>query len=545
MRIKNLIWVFVLLLSFGIVNAATTVNLDPEGNLADSGYSTSSTITYGFNVTGNQSTWNCKLFTSTSGSWTEIETDSSVTNSTNTDFNTKEVNDSVGTSYIWNVFCNGTTDKTGAWATNYTFGVDTTSPVVTINFPTSNGAWYSTNTYPRIGLTVLENNPNTCILGTNLNVSSNNTGVYDTSFETYSYSNNTAFNFSGINSSNAWADNNTGAYIWTYSCTDDAGNTVSLGSNYTFYIDTIAPGNFALNSTYSTLNGLTLNNDSTATDYTPRIGWNTSSDTNFSHYEITFFKDSYGDYNSTTDVQKNITSSATLYTDMSTLVEDTSYLILVTAFDLAGNNRNMSIINYKYTTDSTSRALYTGWNIIMNTGNQMNLSDILSYSGASQVSYYNTSHSFVTQVSGGSNGGTNVPYGEPAYIYMSSSDTFDDWIVNTSAGGTKFNITANLTSDIKSNWSIACDRNTTETINFQKLDYYLNGNKTDVLYNYVNWFDLYNNSASVGHKFIPFVNNWTINNATPMVYGDCGWFHIDCTKLTAGYKEIDWLSITG
>ncbi len=554
--------IIAMLLSLGLVMADPTVNLDPEGVLANQSYHNSSTLTYGFNVIGNQSTWTCYLYgnengTNGLGEWRLIFTESNVANNTNTDFTTRVgVADIPGIQYSWDVRCNATgagisNDAWGASGSasargDMNFSVDSTDPVVTINYPSSNGAWYKTDTNPRIGLTVVDTNADSCKLSSNLNGTANATGDYQKQFEISSYTNDTQFNFTKVNSSNAWADSNTREYIWTYSCNDSAGNTVTLGSNYTFYIDTVAPGVFIFNeSAWKTSNGLFILNDSTVTDYTPQIGWNQSVDDNFSQYEITFYKDAYSPYNSSTDIRDTISSSSTLVTNISTLAADSSYQIMITASDLAGNLRNISVSGYKYTTDSTSRVLYAGWNLIMNLGNALNLSNLLSYSGASQVSYFNSSHEYQTQVSGGSNGAVEVPYGEPIFVYAASDGTFDDMILNTSAGDTVYNITANITTDISSNWSIACDRNTTETVTFQEMDYYLNGNTIDVLYNNVTWFSYYNNSASTGDKFIPFVNNWTINAGTPMSYGDCSWFYLESDEQPKGYLQIDWLSITG
>ncbi len=53
---KIIIPILMLLFLVGLVSAATVVNLDPQGILANKTYQTSSTINYNINVTGNQST---------------------------------------------------------------------------------------------------------------------------------------------------------------------------------------------------------------------------------------------------------------------------------------------------------------------------------------------------------------------------------------------------------------------------------------------------------------------------------------------------------
>jgi len=179
----------------------------------------------------------------------------------------------------------------------------------------------------------------------------------------------------------------------------------------------------------------------------------------------------------------------------------------------------------------------------MNSGNAMTLTNALTYSGSTIASWFNTSsNSFVSYVSGGTGGSTSVPYGEAIFLYMESAGTFDDFVVNTSAG-TQGNF--NITNQTASDWNIACQRNTSDSFTFTNLDYYLNGNKTDILSMNVTYFSFYNNSASTGSKYIPYVANWTTSTAsTPLSYGDCVWLFLNDAVHVPGYLEINWLSIT-
>jgi len=550
---KILIPILILLILVGLVSAATVVNLDPQGVLANATYQTSSTITYGFNVTGNQSTYDCDLYTTENGSSGQtthriVVTNYPTSNNTNTNFVARtDVADGTGTTnYTWAVFCNGLTDPTGAWSVNNTFGVDATDPVVTINYPTSNGAWYTTNTAPRIGLTVADLNADSCVLKTNLNTSSNYSGGYVTNFEIYSYTNNTAFNFTKINSSNAWDDNNTGAYLWEYECNDSAGNSASLGSNYTFYIDTVAPTAFAFSTSLWRTDNRNLSNATTATDYTPQIGWGATTEFNFSRYEVYYFKDAYGIYNSTTDLFDNVTTRTTVAHNISTLAADSDYFILVTAYDLAGNSVNMTTKNYKYSTDSTNRELAAGWNIIGNVGNAFNLSDLRIWTGATTVSYWNSTHEWQSHVSGGSYGAVSVGAGDAALIYMASATTLSDLIWNTTA--VEEELTHNVTNQTASDWNLMMMRDDDDDKTLQELDRYLNcvpigtgcgssaNNGTNVTY-----MSVYNNSASSGSKYIPFVGNWSINNATPLTFGNIVWMFLDASSSDI---TINWTAVS-
>ena len=541
---KLIIYTLLFTMLASLACAATVVNLDPTSVLENATVSSSQTIQHGFNVTGNQSTWTCLLYSTENGSngagtYRAITTDSGVANNSNTLFSSRgNVAETVGVTNIWNVFCSGATDTTGAWGTvsNYTYGVDVTDPDVTINEP-SNGDWYTSDTGVLINLTVVDNNVNTCVLGSNLNVSTNNSGNYVSTYETYSYTNNTAFAFTLINSSNAWEDNNTGTYLWTYTCTDDAGNEASLGSNYTFFVDTVLPTAFVFNtSLWETTNSIPILNASTCTDYTPTVGWDITTELNFSKYEITFFDTGYGVYNSSTDIRKDVTTIASTSTAIDSLAADTTYVILITAYDLAGNQRNMTVIPYAYTSDSTSRNLYDGWNIIMNTGNAMNLSTFLTDSSATYVSYFNSSHAFETHISGGSYGGRNIPYGDSVFLYMDgTTGQMEDLVVNTSAGGTKYNITNATASD----WNVACNRNATGTATFQELDLYCNGGTYLAVASLnVTYLDYFNASASTGNKFIPYIANWSEeNNETALSYGDCAFMEVG---IPEAFIEIDW-----
>lgn len=555
-----------LLLCLGVASAATVVTLDSQGLLANLSYSTSSTVYPNILVTGNASTYSCWLWSNWNesngvGSWHQVETNSGVANNTNTSFsnwaNTPEV---IGYRYTWDVKCNHSGDGGGAWAaggneTGYAqtgggmnFSVDITDPAVTINGP-SNYLWTSLNT-TWINLTVVDNNTGYCSLATNLNQTTNSTGTYKDDYYTYAYTSGTFFNFT-FNVGTEWLDNNTGAYIWSYRCNDSAGNTVYLGSNYTFYVDTVEPSAFDFNlSEFYTNNLVWLFNDTKSTDYTPHIGWGVTTELNFSRYEINFYDSVYG--NATGRIQLNITTRTTQVTNMSTLAADRPYFINIIAYDEAGNSMQMTTIDYKYTTDSTNRALKAGWNIIGNPGNALSLSAYLNYSGATTVSYWNASHQFQSHVSGGSYGDTLVNPGYPVLVYLSADTNFEDLVWNTTAlpiGAVDSYQQQNITnSSISGNWNLVMMRDWNTDKKIGQLDPYINCNEVGAgcatgnnNATNVDYFSIFNNSASTGSRYIPVIGNWSINNGTTLHFGNVLWafFNGDADSVLT----INWTAV--
>ncbi len=542
-----------LVFAFSVI-AATVVNLDPEAILANATISSSASITHNFNVTGNQSIWACYLYSdedgsSGAGNWTQKQVDSGVTNNTNTNFSIRQnVADSAGPVYDWDIKCNATTNRLGDWgaSSNDTvssgerqYGVDTTNPNISSLSPSS-GAW-QTNAAAIITIVVIDNNANNCTLTTTINKTGNTTYASMTVQTPEAYTNNTQLNFSGFDTGETnLSDNGTGAYRFNVSCDDDAGN-IATASTRTFYVDTTAPsGGIDFDTSLWRTDNRALYNGTTATDYTPQVGWNETTELNFSRYEIDFCIIGGGCN------QTNITTKATLSTNVSTLLADTSYQINITAFDLAGNSLAITTQSgYKYSTDSTNRALLAGWNIIGNVGNAFTLSEILNWTGATTTSIWNSTHQFKSHVTGGSFGTTSVTAGNTVLIFLSSSTTLSDLIWNTSA----INVAShNITNQSASDWNLVMNRNSTDSKTFQDIDSYVNcvnltagcaaGLNTDAN---VTFFSAYNNSASSGSKYIPYVGNWSINNGTTLGFGNTVWLFLgdDATSTLT----LDWTII--
>lgn len=538
---KLIIPLLVLVSLIGLASAGFVVTLDPEGILTNASIKDTQLITYGalVNDSNLSSGFTCYLYTTESGSsgpgtFTNVQTVSSVNNDTAFNFTARnDVAETSGALYNWAVNCSSSEGEQN-WSSlnndltngNQTFGVDVTAPSITVTAPTNN-QWFNNNNSEIFNLLPIDDNAATCLLNTNINISTDNVGefsigTYTDSFDSVDYTNNTAFNFSRINDTGDvnFTDTNAG-YKWEYSCNDTAGNVATLGSNYTFYMDTLAPTAFSFNSTLFKTDNVALWNATTATDYTPNIGWGITTETNFSRYEIFFHQTTMG---SSTFVDLNITTRTTLQTNMSTLSGDQTYWINITAFDLAGNKRQMTDNGWRYGTDSTNRALKAGWNIIGNVGNNYTLSHLLNWSGASTVSVWNSSHSFQSYTGIGANGGIVVESSMPALLYLASDTTFSDAVWNISSHDNLVNLTNQTASD----WNLVMNENYSTDYQMYQLDNTTNDCPTEAncVFNNVTYFSLFNSSAATGSKYMPFVNNWTIANTTNMEFGVCSWMFI-------------------
>ena len=512
----------IILFIVGTVSATNTTSLISPSDTTI----VNNPVTFSFNISNTATTGSCVLYTDENGSWAARETDSGVINATTTSFSARTLNEVTGASYKWNVLC-GNSDWAAA---NFTFGVDDTNPSIIVNEPTDK--YWDTDGKINITITVTDDNPNTCVLTSTMNYT-NNISQTDITYSAQSYTNATTFNFTGFDGFvNKFGDNNTGAYTWSVNCTDDAGNE-ELVATRTIYVDTTAPAAFTFNTSLWQTDNVPLWNATTATDYTPQIGWKATVESNFSRYRIRFSKDTV---DNATFVEKNVTTISTLFTNMATLVADTTYFILITAYDLAGNARNMTVLDYKYSTTSTGHSLPAGWAAIMNSGNARNLSDYLEFTGATTVSYFNSTHEFTSHVSGGTGGAIEVPSGESVFIYMASAATYSDEVWNTTA----VTSISNLTNQTNSDWNVVCNRNGSQTtVSLQRLDNYLNSAGNDAPQNntvtnissmsYIDWDVPVN---------IPFKANWSINNGTQVAYGECVWAYLATTTTVS--QTLDW-----
>ena len=52
---------------------------------------------------------------------------------------------------------------------------------------------------------------------------------------------------------------------------------------------------------------------------------------------------------------------------------------------------------------------------------------------------------------------------------------------------------------------------------------------------------VYNNSASSGNKYIPYIGNWSINNATSLGFGNTVWAYLGSS--TTSSIQLNWSAI--
>jgi len=577
---KIIIPLMIMLCAFAFTVSADplTVNLDPYGNLPEETFAkadfgrtpgtNSNSVQYNFNVTGNSSAYYCELYTtedgaSGAGSFVSVATVTSVNNDTQYNFsvrnNIADINLTGGESnYTWGVLCNATGDMflEQNWSvTNQSFGVDITAPNIAWDSVFNpDEKWFTTTNGVVFNMTGYELNPAMCRLTLSINAShGGNNGTqlmnYNSSAQTRVYINGTQFTYEAFNGSatgTAFLENGTGAYKYNAICNDTAGNTATP-FNQTFFVDATAPGAFDINMSQFFVGMRNAYSGANGTDYTPELGFEKSLDANISRYEVTFYNSTFGAIPGTINlsVSANSLNTTTQNLDpllewtkinMSTLLSGIPYVIVITAFDLAGNNVNATTVTNTYWATDINRDLKTGWNIISNPATTINgsnflLQDIRNWTGATTVSLYNSTHEFVSHTLGGTNGAVEVAAGQPVFIYVASDTTFSDLIWNT----TLFPSIYNLTTQDSSNYSIVVNYNYTVGVKrFQGIDNYINSNggisiQNDTQIN-VSYLSFYNNTASSGNKYIPFKSNWSYNNATQMRFSEVTWMLMEQGK---------------
>ena len=510
-----------------------TVTLNAPGN---NSWDTDGSIVFNFTVTGNDSTYDCNLYHNLSQAWGQDGTlvNSSTTNNTATTFTKSSISDQTGK--IWNIRCEGTNAGTGWKATNNTINLDSVDPTVSVNSPTD--VSWDTDGAVVFNITATDTNMDTCIFATNLNLSANTTGAWNSSGESFTPTTATAYNLSFGAGSNTWADERTGAYLWQVVCNDSAGNE-NTAINWTFYVDSVDPTEPNLTAIFvgdavTTTGWTSAGTGSTSTDYTPKINWTAVTELNFSRYLLRI-------YNSTPTLiySVNVSAKATNYHIVLTdLDADMAHAINVTAYDVAGNSKS-SATNYAYTTDSTCHTLLTGWNICAYTRTTArNASILCNETACDYISKYNSSHEFQTFTAGASsnagmtfNSSDNPDEDAVLFIYVSSDTDWEHelWEV----GATNDDLWWNFTNASTEGWNLVpllVQNSSVLPTNFQELDLSIAGNGTDILYsNYTTYFSMYVEENATGSKYIPFVSNWTLNNATAVDYGEAFWAYFSTT----------------
>lgn len=535
-RIIFLTVLMMAMLSFGALaewGGSHNVTLLSPGNLT---WNNTGVIDFKYNVSGNLTgtNYSCNLYHNIDQAFgiDSLQVNATVNNETFDTFRESGISEN-STGWLWNVGCYTTQNSTTVLAkTNWTIKIDTTAPTSIVYSPAD--VTWDVDGNVTLGVNVTEANPDSCILKTNLTADTNTAGPYNSSAVTQVYLDQTFLYFDfGTNSSDnsIWLDNNTGAYLWTVSCNDSAGNIYNP-SNVSFYVDSVAP-------TYCNITGPT--NNTKSTDYTPLLNWFASVELNFSRYEVLVDNDS--DFSSP-EFQDNETNvSWNNMTAITGLEGDQDYFVNVSCYDVAGNKNSSDSVEeqgWSYRTDSTCHTLYSGWNIcsIIRTAN-VNATDICKEVGdtCSYVAMYNASHNFQTYTSGAatnedmnfSSNAESPSENSTFFVYVTSDTIYENRTWEIDANDLLFNLT-----NYSSGWNLVPILNRTG-ITLGQLDYSINGDGSGVNdTNKTNWLSYFNESAA-SINYETHTRNTTKNNQTFVPYGDSVWVHINKTVLNQAF----------
>lgn len=249
----------------------------------------------------------------------------------------------------WNVSCIfNASEGSPVWADAgviFNLGVDSNPPTITLDSPDDNTYTKSNNSLLKY-TPIDTSNPETCLLYSN---ESGGWGINQTNASYVSGVQilvNLSANFTSTGLMSNLITNDSqpdGEYIWNVLCNDSANNLVwAEDTNRTFTIDTLFP----------TDTSFTLPpNGTVSSDSTPYISWNRTTEIHFVEYIIRVSTETI---NFTSNVfQTLIISDITINeTNLSNLPDDVEYFIVVTASDLAGNEKNTTTI-LTYSVDAT------------------------------------------------------------------------------------------------------------------------------------------------------------------------------------------------
>lgn len=303
-------------------------------------------------------------------------------------------------------------DLTGNY-TNSTYDLyytlDTTLPVVTSAYPSNNAYVYdNTNTF---NVTVVDSNPDSCVLYLSSNESTNATA--NTTLATVTSGTN--YNFT----TSAMLD---GEYRFNIGCNDTIGNFVNFSStDYTITIDTVVPAQPNITSEFhSYRNG---------SDLTPMLKWaNASSlELNFAYYEAK----AYYVTNNSLAYAVNVTGIENNQVAMS-LKEGALYNFTVFSYDLVGNvnqTGNTSLSTYYYI-DDVCTTLESGWNLCGATWTtKRNLTQIGLETDATMVSVWlSNNHTWATCNYAATPNGTNCNFNTSIENNLDNSTQHSVWV---------------------------------------------------------------------------------------------------------------------
>jgi len=556
MKTKNitLILISLLVLVYSSVSAlgygVVDINLLLPTN---NSYNVNGTVFFYYNMSSNSSSNNiCTLWSNITGTFASTETDTTVDNVTVSSFTQTAISDG---HISWTIGCttpgnstpvfpanvSGIKSSMGSPQINYTVRVDKTAPVITINSPTVAG-WQRNGTGVMFNITAQDVNNQTCVLQSNLNVTSNTTGTFNFAKELKQYGNGTPINFSfGHYKSGVtlWDDSNNGDYLWNVVCNDSAGNIALLSSgNATFFVDKLYPTRPILSKPI---------NFTLSTDLTPTFIWVNASDLNFSVYEVqlanlsSFASTSIVWHANISGGGSNESNVAGVGTLLGNISYDQTYYFRVKAYDEAGNI-NISSPFFHYRTDSTCGVLVGGrWNLCAITNNvSINASSLCAQTGCDFISQYNASHGFQTHTRGSSTNGNmyfvadkSHNYSSSVFIYLSTNTSWE----NRTNDIDVFEFYTNL-SNTSGGWNIVPVLNQSADWTFTVLDKSVNGNGSQILNNgsyphQVKFMSLYRAENASTSRFTSFANNKSFNQNVKIDYGLAIWMQWNISNHSA------------
>lgn len=417
---KKTIWCLLAMMLFLITISsalAGTISITQNGP-ANITWQTSSTTQFNVTVAGNSSSYSCEIHLAyTDGDISDMRNILNQTITNNTVTLIPRILDDINSSgRQWNLHCVG--GDYDLWGSkNYTLLKDSNAPVLSSHIPST--LTYTPNADYTFQATVTDINYGECM------VYINKSGTFAANGTNSSIVSGSAFKLNV----NSLTDN---VYKWGFWCNDTAGHVAWSGVNGTLVADSTAP-------TQTTISLPTNNTFSTVR--LPTFNWSVVTEVYFSRYVLQIDNESMG----FTSLIQNITltnQSQVIYTLISSLLGDTAYWFRMTAFDLAGNEKNST--TGILTIDNTNPTLTLNQPEEDEWSNSLNL----TFNWTAVDTNLDTCHFYVTNATSGgdanyvlNNSFTNVTSGTPyLYEHYFNADGLYNWSV-TCNDSVNYNVT--------------------------------------------------------------------------------------------------------
>jgi len=378
--------------------------------------------------------------------------------------------------YKWNAKCFESSNANiyGWNATNFTFVMDKTVPVVFVNF--TNRTWSKT-TSNSIKYIANDTNLASCVWWLNVTGS----GLYQ------NHTNNSLTSGSEDVFTTSFANNN---YTFLISCNDSAGNWYN-SSQYQLKVDLVSPGVSSVGNA-------------------SRSGYCDQWKVNLTSSEGVNLSVNYGPTTAVGNIISESTYIGTHNIYLSNVSENTVYYFNVTACDPAGNcNTTNTQYNFKF-----PFKVCAGWTYLGVYENSINMSTIATQSGADYVySWKELNQSWYYYLGSGTD--YTMRYGDEIMLYNVDNST---WAQNRSGSGYyKYNVTDG------DNFIMLPTSYTFGTLAISLMNasgfwgQAFSTTPNAVNFNFTN-FDAYNNSDQdwVGGYTYDVSYNWTWNNNTAL-----------------------------